>query len=54
MRFARDQCENFILDKNANWFFNKKEKGGYRHLFPPWFIKQVQYPDFLPVPPPVL
>lgn len=54
MRFDKDRCENFILDKNANWFFNKKERGGYRHLFPPWFIRQVQYTDFLPAAPPTL
>jgi len=49
-----DRCENFILDKNANWFFNKKERRGHRHLFPPWFIRQVQYTDQLPAPPPLL
>lgn len=54
MRFDGDRCESFILDKNANWFFNRKEKGGHRHLFPPWFIKQVQYCDDLPAPPPRL
>jgi ATP-dependent DNA helicase DinG len=53
-RFDGDRCENFILDANANWFFRKKEKRGFRHLFPPWFIKQVQYPETLPAPPPAL
>lgn len=54
MRYDGDRCENFILDKNANWFFNKKERGGHRDLFPPWFMRQVHYQDELPAPPPRL
>lgn len=54
MRHDKDRCENIILDKNANWFFNKKERGGHRDLFPPWFMRQVHYQDELPVPPPLL
>lgn len=53
-RYDGDKCENFILDLNANWFFNKKERRGFRHLFPPWFTRQVQYPETLPAPPPAL
>ncbi len=54
MRYDKDRCENFILDKNANWFFNKSERGGHRHLFPPWFMRQVHYQEDLPAPPPPL
>lgn len=56
MRGSDDQNENFILDQHANWFLKPKARngqrgGGYRHLFPGWFLKQVQYPDGQPRPP---
>jgi Rad3-related DNA helicase len=54
MRAPDDRCENFILDQHANWFLNKPEKGGYRHLVPPWFVRQIRYPDGQPQPPPPL
>ena len=57
-RFPGDRCENFILDRHANWFVLDKErtrtKRGYRHLFPPWFIRQLVWPESFPVPPPPL
>jgi Rad3-related DNA helicase len=49
MRAPDDQCENFILDQHANWFIKK-----HRDLFPPWFMRQVRYPNGLPAPPPPL
>lgn len=49
MRASDDQTENIILDAHANWFLKR-----YRHLFPPWFLRQVRYPNGLPVPPPPL
>lgn len=58
MRGADDQVENFIMDKHANWFFMPRKKdyqgkmsGGYRHLFPDWFLKQLVYPSGPPTPP---
>lgn len=66
MRGAEDQVENFILDRHANWFLTSpkwagggtgigRNMGGFRHLFPEWFIKQLRWPsDGQPVPPPRL
>lgn len=60
MRGPDDQCENIILDTHANWFLKPpgrpgdRRRGGYRHLFPPWFLNQVQYPNSPPVPPAAL
>ena len=58
MRGEKDQVENFIMDKHANWFFKArtkdysgKETGGYRHLFPDWFLRQLVYPQGPPQPP---
>lgn len=62
MRHDKDQCENFIMDKHANWFFKApqwtgggvgigRNMGGYRHLFPEWFIKQLVWPQGPPTPP---
>lgn len=51
MRAPDDRCENFLLDQHANWFLNKPEKGGYRHLVPSWFVRQIRYPDGQPQPP---
>jgi Rad3-related DNA helicase len=62
MRHDRDQCENFLLDKNANWFLKApqwtgggygvgRNMGGYRHLFPEWFTKQLVWPQGPPTPP---
>lgn len=49
MRSPEDQSENFVLDAHANWFLKK-----HRDLFPPWFMRQVRYPNGLPSPPPPL
>jgi ATP-dependent DNA helicase DinG len=61
MRSEEDQCENFILDRHAEWFFkerkmgrNGKMGGGYRHLFPEWFLKLVRWCDGPPRPPEAL
>lgn len=54
MRAPDDRCENFILDRHASRFLGKPEKGGYRHLVPSWFMRQVRYPDGQPQPPPPL
>lgn len=61
MRGADDKVENFLMDKHANWFFKKRERdysgkmsGGYRHLFPEWFLKQLVWPQGPPIPPPAL
>lgn len=54
MRGPMDRVENFCLDQHANWFLNKPEKGGYRHLVPQWFLRQVRWPDGQPQPPPPL
>jgi Rad3-related DNA helicase len=59
MRSPDDRCENFILDTHANWFLKPKSsgvstsrsRGGFRHLFPAWFLNQVQYPSSQPKPP---
>jgi Rad3-related DNA helicase len=62
MRSEKDQCENFLLDKNANWFLKPpawtgggpgigRNMGGYRHLFPEWFINQLVWPKGPPTPP---
>jgi Rad3-related DNA helicase len=58
MRGAEDRVENFLMDKHANWFFMPRKKdyqgkmsGGYRHLFPDWFLKQLVYPSGPPTPP---
>jgi Rad3-related DNA helicase len=55
MRASDDQCENLVLDSHANWFLKPKgrlgKRGGYRHLFPAWFLNQVQYCDSQPHPP---
>jgi Rad3-related DNA helicase len=54
MRAPDDRCENFIMDQHASWFLNKPEKGGYRHLVPGWFVRQIRYPTGPPQPPPPL
>ena len=60
MRSPNDQGESFILDTHANWFLKPKAKpgdrrgGGFRHLFPDWFLRQVQYPNSQPKPPEAL
>lgn len=61
MRGADDSVENFLMDKHANWFFKQRAKdwngkvtGGYRHLFPDWFLRQLVYPQGPPIPPPKL
>lgn len=54
MRAPDDRCENFLMDQHANWFLNKPEKGGYRHLVPSWFVRQIRYPNGQPPPPPPL
>lgn len=60
MRSPDDQSESFILDTHANWFLKPKAKpgdrrgGGFRHLFPDWFLRQVQYPNSQPKPPEAL
>ena len=58
MRSPEDSSETFILDKHANNFLrpkssgiNPKDRGGFRHLFPDWFLRQIQYPNYQPVPP---
>jgi len=61
MRSPEDQSETFILDRYANNFLkpaappgiptNSRNRGGYRHLFPDWFLRQVQYPSTQPYPP---
>lgn len=54
MRGPDDRCENFIMDAAANTFTaeSTRKKGGYRHLLPSWFSRQLSYPDGFPVPPP--
>lgn len=54
MRGPEDRVENFILDQHASWFLNKSERGGYRHLTPGWFVRQIRYPAGQPQPPPPL
>ncbi len=55
MRAPDDRCENFLMDAHANWFLNKPEKGGYRHLVPGWFSNQIKWnPPGPPPPPPPL
>ena len=54
MRSNEDQNETLVLDAHANWFLGKKERGGFRYLLPPWFMRQIQYPSNQPVPPPPL
>lgn len=54
MRAPDDRCENFLMDQHANWFLNKPERGGYRHLVPSWFSRQIRYPNGQPPPPPPL
>lgn len=61
MRGIEDQCESFLMDQHANWFFKGKTTdwkgkttGGYRHLFPEWFLRQLVYPKGPPAPPPKL
>ena len=60
MRSPEDHCENIVLDQHANWFLKPKssgvtkKRGGFRHLFPGWFLNQVQYPNSPPIPPPAL
>jgi len=55
MRAPDDRCENFLMDQHANWFLNKPEKGGYRHLVPGWFTRQIHWnPPGQPQPPPPL
>jgi Rad3-related DNA helicase len=49
MRAPDDRVENFIMDTHASWFLKK-----HRDLFPPWFMRQIRYPDGLPSPPPPL
>lgn len=60
MRSVNDQVENFIMDRHANWFLTSAKQsaqskgkgyGGYRHLFPEWFIRQLVWPDVPPMPP---
>lgn len=52
MRGPTDQCENFIMDSHANWFLGtRRRRGKYAHLFPSWFLNQVQYLDGPPQPP---
>lgn len=62
MRAQDDQVENFVLDKHANWFLSQQKwtgggpgigrrVGGYAHLFPPWFLKQIVWPQGPPTPP---
>ena len=62
MRGPDDRSETFILDTHANWFLKPKatgvsttrSRGGFRHLFPAWFLNQVQYPSSQPKPPAAL
>lgn len=62
MRGNEDRAETFILDAHANRFLKgparrSGDRGGFRHLTPPWFMRQVKFPwDFngLPNPPPPL
>lgn len=49
MRAADDQCETFVVDAHANWFFPKNAD-----LAPKWFRKTWQRPTSLPAPPPRL
>ena len=54
MRGLDDRVENFLMDDHARWFLNKSEKGGFRHLTPGWFVRQIRYPTGPPQPPPPL
>lgn len=54
MRSQTDRCESFLLDRHANWFLRSSDKGGFRHLVPSWFMRQVRWPDGLPTTPPKL
>lgn len=57
MRGPNDQGETFILDAHANWFTKGRDykgRGGYRHLFPAWFLRQLKYSAGVPIPPPPL
>ena len=55
MRGPDDSSETFILDKNINWLLLPPERDGkYRHLFPSWFLRLVQYPKYQPIPLPKL
>jgi len=54
MRSAEDRSESFILDQHANWFLKSPDRGGYRHLVPSWFMRQIRWPNGLPPTPPKL
>ena len=54
MRGPTDRCENLVLDRHLGWFLKPSDRGGYRHLFPGWFLKQVQWCDGQPTPAPKL
>ena len=49
MRYAKDQCENFIGDMHMDWFYPK-----YRHLAPKSFHGFYRQVTTLPAPPPKL
>lgn len=66
MRANDDQNETFIHDRHAEWIFKPpvppgttskyRTRGGYRHLFAPWFLQLIRYANSgpPPVPPPPL
>lgn len=52
MRGPDDSSETFILDKHINWLLLPANRGGkWRHLFPSWFLKLIQWPNGQPQPP---
>lgn len=54
MRGPEDLGETFILDRHANRFLGSVQRGGYPHLVPDWFHKQLRWPSTHPNPPPPL
>lgn len=45
IRSADDWCENFVLDDNWQWFFNK-----YKKFAPKWFVEACKRSDLVPPP----
>jgi Rad3-related DNA helicase len=49
-RSREDWSETFIIDDHIRWFIRPKERGGFRHLAPKWFLDRIKYVDSIPAP----